>query len=88
MKVKDGFVLRSVVGEWMLMPTGDNFGTFHGTLVMNELSAFIWEKLRTPTTRDALLKDILAEYEVDENTAGRDLDALLAELKSIDLIEE
>lgn len=71
----------------MLMPAGDQIKDFQGMLVMNELSAFVWEKLQVPTTRDTLLADILAEYEIDEQTAAADLDALLDELNRHGVIE-
>ena len=88
MKACDGFILRHVVGEYILMPTGDNIGKFRGTLLMNELSAFIWEQLQTPVSRDDLLSRILDRYDTDEKTAAADLDALLAELKQMEVIEE
>lgn len=88
MKVCDGFVLRNILGEYMLMPTGDRIGEFRGTVLMNELSAFIWEKLQTPVTRDELLTEIISEYDVDEKTAASDLDGFLAELDGIGILEK
>lgn len=87
MKVRSDFILRNIAGEYMLMPAGDQIKDFQGMLVMNELSAFVWEKLQVPTTRDTLLADILAEYEIDEQTAAADLDALLDELNRHGVIE-
>ena len=34
-KVKDGFVLRNIADEYILMPVGDNIRNFNGTLLMN-----------------------------------------------------
>ena len=41
MKAVNGFVLRNVVDEYILMPKGDNIGKFNGTILMNEVSAFV-----------------------------------------------
>ena len=71
----------------MLVPAGKQIKNFQGMIVMNELSAFVWEKLQAPTTRDALLAEILAEYEIDEQTAAADLDPLLDELNRYGVIE-
>ena len=54
MKVKPGFILRQVVGEYMLMPTDDNIGVFKGAVLLNSTSAFIWEKMRENISRDDL----------------------------------
>ena len=88
MKACTGFVLRNIVGEYMLMPAGERIGSFRGALLLNELSAFIWDKLQTPVSRDGLLAEILAHYDIDEETAAADLDAALENLKQLGTIEE
>ena len=88
MKAKQGFILRNVVDEHILMPTGDMIGTFNGTVLLNDVSAFVWEKLQNPVSRDDLLKAILDEYEVERAVAATDLDALLETLKKYDVIED
>lgn len=86
MKAKNGFVLRNIVGEHMLMPTGSNIGTFKGAVLMNEVASFVWEKLQEPISRDDLLSAILDNYEVDEAKAAADLDALLEKMREYDVI--
>ena len=88
MKAKQGFVLRNVVDEHILMPTGDMIGKFNGTVLLNDVSAFVWEKLQNPVSRDDLLRAILDEFEVEKAVASADLDALLATLKEFGVIEE
>ena len=88
MKVRDGFVLRNLVGEKMLMPTGDNVANFRGTVLMNELSAFVWEKLQEASSKEELLSEILDVYDIDEETAAADLEGLLNELLQLGVIEE
>ncbi|MBR0160176.1 MAG: PqqD family protein [Oscillospiraceae bacterium] len=88
MKAKNGFVLRKVVDEQILMPVGDNIGQFNGTVLMNDVSAFVWEKLQEPVTKEELLQAVLSEFEVDEETASRDLDELLEKFAGLGIIEE
>ena len=88
MKAKPGFVLRNVVDEFILMPTGDNIGKFNGTVLLNEVSAFVWEKLQNPLSREDLLTAVLNEFEVEKAVASADLDALLATLNEYGVIEE
>jgi len=87
MKACEGFILRNLVGEYVLMPVDENIGKFRGTVLMNEVSAFVWEKMQTSVTRDELLTGILENYEIDEKTAGSDLDRLLSELERLGIIE-
>ena len=87
MKARPGFILRDLVGEKVLMPVGDNIGRFGGALLMNALSAFIWEALQTPVSRDELLRAVLDRYDVDERTAAEDLDRTLAEMDAMGILE-
>jgi hypothetical protein len=88
MKIKKGFVLRNIVGEQIVMPTGENINKFDGALVLNEVSAFLWEKLQQPVAREDLLDMVLAEYDVDRDTASRDLDVFIEKLEGYALLEE
>ena len=88
MKAKSGFILRNVVGEHVLMPTGDNIGKYNGTIVLNDVAALVWEKLQNPVSREDLIAAILDEYNVEEDVAATDLDKLLETLKGYGVIEE
>ena len=88
MKIKEGFVLRNVVDEFIVMPTGDNIAKFEGAVVLNEVSAFIFKQLQNPVSREELLAAMLNEYEVDEATAAADLDALLEKFAEMGVLEK
>ena len=88
MKAKSGFILRHIMDDYMLMPTDDNINLFNGTLLMNEVSSFIWEKLQNPVSRDDLLAALMDQYTIDEKTASADLDNLLAKLRNYGIIED
>ena len=88
MKIKEGFVLRNVVDEYIVMPTGDNIAKFDGAVVLNEVSAFIFKQMENPVSRDDLLAAMLNEYDVDEATAAADLDALLEKLADMGVLEK
>ena len=88
MKMKEGFVLRNVVDEFIIMPTGDNIAKFEGAVVLNEVSAFVFKLLENPVSREDLLAAMLNEYDVDEQTAAADLDALLKQFADMGVLEQ
>ena len=88
MKAKPGFVVRNIADEFLLMPKGDNIGKFNGAILLNEVSAFVWEKLQNPMSKDDLLKAILDEFEIDKATASADLDTLIVSLRGYGVIED
>ena len=87
MKARDGFILRNIAGEYVLMPTGDNIKTFRGTVLMNELSVFLWNQLQTAASFEELLARVLDQYEIDEQTAAADLDRLTKDMIGMGILE-
>ena len=88
MKIKEGFIVRNMLGEYMAIPTGDNIAKFDGSVILNEVSAFIIEQLKKPTSKEELLELVLAEYDVSREQAEADLDTLLDKLRGYGMLEE
>ncbi len=88
MKAQKDFILRNLAGEYVLAPVGDRIKEFDGLVLMNELSAFIWEKLQRDVSREELIAAILEDYNVDAETCARDLDAALEEMRKIGVVED
>ena len=86
MKLKKQFVLREIVGEAVLVPIGESATRFNGLITINELGKFIWKNLEKVENEEKLLQLILNEYEVDEDTANKDLDEFLQVLKDMDIV--
>lgn len=88
MKAKLGFVLRKIANEYMLMPIDQKIGEYRGAVLLNRLSAFVWEQLQEKKSREELLSAVLEQFEVEKAEAASDLDALLEQLKQLELIED
>ena len=88
MKIQSGFLLRNIVDEWVVMPTGERALTIPGAMVLNEVAVVIWNALQTPTTFDSLLEAIRVEFDVDVDTAAEDLRAFLDQLRSVGALDE
>lgn len=86
MKVKDGFVLRNVCGAFVVIAVGEQTLDFKAMIELNETGAFLWEQLQQETTEAELLKSLMQEYDVDEQTAVADIIAFLQSLKAADLL--
>lgn len=88
MKIKNGFVLKNIAGENIVMPSGDKISTFDGAIVLNEVAAFIWSKMEESVSKNELLEFVLSEFEVEKEKAAADLDALISKLSDYGVIEE
>lgn len=81
MKIEKSFILREIAGDYVIVPTGKTALEFNGMITVNELGAFIWEKLGEEITREELVEAICGEYEVDAGTAGKDAEEFLGLLR-------
>ena len=86
MKIKNGFVLRNICDEYLVVAVGRQTLDFKGLIKLNESGAFLWEQLKNDRTEDELLAALTAEYAVDEATAKADIAAFLSSLKEADLM--
>ena len=73
MKRNTDFMLRDIAGEVILVPTGAATQQFNGMITLNEVAAFIWKNLDESESRDILVDKIIDEFEVDRETATRDV---------------
>lgn len=89
MKVKNGFNLREVCGEHIIVAEGDENIDFSNIISMNESSAYLWEEVQKmgTFTVDNLVKLICNQYEIDETTARKDAIALAAQWGTAGIIE-
>lgn len=68
MKLKDGFVLRSVAGETVVVPTGGDLN-LNMMITLNDTGKFLWERLEKGAEEAELVAALLQEYDVDQQTA-------------------
>lgn len=88
MRIKDHFVLREVAGEAVAVTAGNSEGAFWGMVQMNETGVFIWNCLQENTSREAILEKMLEKYDIDAQTAQRDLDLVLERFREHGLLIE
>ena len=89
MKTKKGFRLRTVCGENIIVSEGIENIDFSRIISMNESSAFLWKKVENGQdfTEEDLTQYLTDEYEVDEATARKDINALTANWLKAGIIE-
>ncbi|MCI6560063.1 MAG: PqqD family protein [Oscillospiraceae bacterium] len=85
MKLKESFITHKNKDDYMMI---DASGEFAGLIHSNATTAFIVDCLRTETTREEIVRKILAKYDADEADVARDVDKIINALKSIGAVDE
>ncbi|MBU0609115.1 MAG: PqqD family protein [Armatimonadetes bacterium] len=87
MKVKDGFLLREIAGEHIVVPIGERVVDLNGLLTLNATARVLWEELATEQTEDDLVEALTERFEVSPEVARTDVSdfiGLLAEKGLLD----
>ena len=78
MRIKEGFKLRTLCGEHIVVGEGLNVVDFNKMLTLNDSATWLWEQVQgrdfTPADLVSLLLD---KYDVSEQQASADVEKLL-----------
>lgn len=86
MKLKDGFVLRTVAGETVVIPTGEDMD-LNMMITLNDTGRFLWEQLQQEKTAEQLVEATLAQYEVSAEDAAKYIAEFTAKLNEHGFLE-
>ena len=87
MKIRNGFMLRKVGGQNVVVAVGAASRDFNGIIKLNETGAFLWELLKSERTPEELTESLLAEYDIDRETASADVEAFAERLSRAELLD-
>jgi hypothetical protein len=88
MKIKEGFVLRTICGQNVVSGEGSANVNFSKLVSLNDSAAYLFKAVGQEDFTPERLADLLTkEYEVDRETALKDAETLCAQWKEIGIAE-
>lgn len=87
MKLKQGFILRDVAGQTIILSSGEELN-LNMMITLNETGKFLWERLNTETNEETLVAALLAEYDVDEATAKAAVESFISTLNEHEFLAD
>lgn len=88
MKIKEGFLLRTLGDSHVVVPVGQAAIDLRGMITLNNTGAFLWKALEIAQTEEALVEALTATYEVDAARAANDVKTFVRLLKENHLMDE
>jgi hypothetical protein len=79
--LKSNFVTREVGNELIIVPLSSNVAHMNELFTLNETAKFIWENIDTQSTIEGLITLITDSFDINDETAARDIEAFLANLE-------
>lgn len=88
MKLKKGFVLSKAGEDYVAVATGEAGKTFKGLVRNNATAAFLLEQLKEERSEKDLVKALLDAYDVDSETAKKDVSTFLKTIRDAGMLEQ
>lgn len=86
MKLKKGFVLKEVAGKCVAVPVGADID-FNGMITLNSTAKVLWDCLEKGAELDDLTAALLAEYDVDRETAAAHAAKFVEKMRGLNFLE-
>ncbi len=81
MKIKQGFLLRRMADQFVVVAVGAAAQEFPGMMRLNGSGAFIWKQLEREVDENTVIRSVLEEYDVPEEQAAADVRRWIAQLR-------
>lgn len=86
MKIKKELIKREIAGDVILVPVGKSVVDHNGLFILNELAAFLWDRIPEAEGEADLTTAVLAEYEVTPETAAADVHEFVEQLRTMEIL--
>lgn len=88
MRIKEGFTLREIIGQFVVIGEGLKQVNFNKMISMNESAAYLWKGVEGKDfTVEDLTKLLTDKYEVSEEQAASDAAAISQKWIDAELID-
>ncbi|MDO5550878.1 MAG: PqqD family protein [Lachnospiraceae bacterium] len=80
MRMKKGFVLREVAGQFMVIATGEASRQFHGMIRLNQTGKEIWQGLSDGLTEEEIAGKLVQSYGIEKSQAAEDVRNMIRQM--------
>lgn len=87
MKIKDGYNVRKMCGNAVVVAVPKSDEDFNGIINLNESGELLWNKLCGGAEKSELVELLVSEYDVDAGVAAKDVDEFVAKVEGAGLFE-
>ncbi len=88
MRRKNGYLLREIGGQKIVVAVGERTRDFTGMITFTESGALLWEALGEEQTEDRLAEQLTAVYDVPCEQAAADVHRFVCKMREAGLLDE
>ncbi|MCR5429732.1 MAG: PqqD family protein [Eubacterium sp.] len=88
MKIKDGFVVRDIMGQCVVVATGEASEGFSGMIKLNDTGKDIWEAVSAGKSEPEIVEQIVNDYDVEQERAETSVKKFIGDMRDKGFIED
>lgn len=88
MRISDQYMLRQVADEYLVIPVGEAALKVKGLIGLSESGSLLYRKLQDGCSEEELVGALLAEYDIDSETARVDTGEFLDQMRRMGILIE
>ena len=88
MKLKNEFITQEIDDIQVMVSVASGKDSFSGIVKSNATAAFIVNTLKSETSINEITDAVTMKYDVERSIAQKDIEAIIARLRSINALEE
>lgn len=88
MRISDQYMLRQVADEYLVIPVGEAALKVKGLIGLSESGSILYRRLQQGCSQEELVSALLAEYDIDADTARADTGAFLEQMRRMGILIE
>ena len=73
MKIKEGFILREIMGNYVVVAVGSASKDFRGMIKLNSTAVDIWNLLGEGKNENEICEILLSQYDVERSQLEKDI---------------
>ena len=88
MSIKDGFIIKEIMGQTVVVPVGENSKQIYGMIKLNATGAEIWKGVAGGLSEDEIAAKLVEKYaEVDLDTALEAVNRMIKQMDDAGILE-
>ena len=80
--------LMEIADSNIVVPVGPAIKDFNGMITLNDSASFFWDCMINETTEEEVIEKVINEYDIDKETAKRDIEKFIKMLEDNKLLEK
>lgn len=88
MKMNEGFVMREVAGQYVVIAIGEASKKFHGMIKLNGTGKDIWEGIQNGLSEKQIVENLMEKYQVEKAEVETDVKEFVGQMKDIGILAD